>query len=415
MSLSSTEENSGEATVPTLALASEMLYFGPILVIVLLFTIAGTRFSYQKQQTYAVISARMLFVVRVWSTILLVMYFGGEIIGDRISLPHMSLAIALGGSGLLADQCLSQTIFHVASTCSWFGIFDMYVRSPADMDIFSYFTPGWLIAYFIATAPILRVHMGCYWQIHNVAYMSVGLIFLLSYFWGIEFTSCTYLKSTELCDYMGKVPSKFSTAYYNYDYRIIGMMIAVTLHITTALLLYAFVPNDNHKHNIHASSASLPTVSKGNKSVICAVSMNTPSSSSNTNGSSTASSSTSASSISAATATDWGGFPSTRKDITGTSNGSISGNNIFSAAANENAKAVVGSDCYQYNSVGFHSQQQLQQRCVGQGQGQSQVHGGGGTGKVNLTLPDDCVQITEAEAIRIVERGLRSIKTKRAN
>ena len=216
---------------------SQFFLVGPIVLIFLMATVFATRFSYQKQGVDQNISSYMLIVVRVWSCLLMLMCFVAEVFGDRISLPHMALTIIIAGSGLLINNEHAQLIFHICTTCSWFGIFDMFVRSNPGFSVSFFLKPGWTIAFFIATAPILRVHLGFKWQIQNVALMSIGLVILLAYFWIVELPSCAYLESSNICDVMGTAPSRFAEAYFDYDYRIIGMVLAVLIHGIHALLL----------------------------------------------------------------------------------------------------------------------------------------------------------------------------------
>lgn len=456
MSLEGLRVNSG--SLDDALKLKHLLYFGPVVFVALFFTLLGASVSYFKRQSTQLISYPMLIIIRIWSLLLLCLCILCEFFGDRVSLPHSTLTIALGVSGLiLADSNIAQVIFHVSTTCSWFGIFDMYVRdNPTGLETKVAFRPAWALAFLIGISPVLRVHMGNYWQIKDPAYMSVGLILLLSYFWGVEFPSCALLESSGICDVMGQTPKRFSSAYFKYDYRVIGMILGVIFHLLNALLLLSFLADEeqqqqNNNNNSNSSNSDSPTTvlteevdttsildpviyNKNNESLFPHphpdTKSNNPTSilspthnvvneksvSSSPRGGATSNSKYSSTST-----------PSTPASVTPGRNNSIHTPQKNSPVTKINPATPMANTASTNAAILLPDKNtsKLDSNGIGTGLGLKGAifdHHSNSSSSSSpsvkdsvVTIPDDCIEITEEEAIRIVERGLRKFKTMRAH
>jgi hypothetical protein len=326
----------------------EVLVVFSILIIVFFYQINHIKkISYDRLTSD--VPYEVVLVTRVWTVLLIISTLLAHNSDFTLSFPYIILVFALCLSGWFINNPVAQIIFHVASTTSWFGIYDLAVRSINNYPI-DFFGWPFLTALFMTTSIVFRSNLGQSWQFQDPSLMCMGVVIMLGYLWGIELPLCTFLESQQSCCsfFQKQDPADVEVntgiltfGQLSYD-RCILLGSAVASHISFGQIMYFLIASSIVEEQVDGNCDISGVLSN----------MNSNQSISDSSGTRKK-----ASSIGSQVRTD-----STQK---------IDKNDIF----------FQGSDTRQQPS---------------------------------RSLPTDLKEITEEEALRIIQEGFASIKSKRA-
>jgi hypothetical protein len=149
-------------------------------------------------------------VTRVWSGALFVITMSVLLSGDQISIPMQFILCCVIIGGLFLEKPLFQSIFQISSMVSWFAIFDLFIFSKGDERIMSLLlSPKGVLIGFLASASILRFHLGNKWQFRDPSHLLIGLVLLLGYFWGVDLPACTLYNVDVICSLFGNTSNQY--------------------------------------------------------------------------------------------------------------------------------------------------------------------------------------------------------------
>lgn len=192
-----------------------------------------------------IVSKNMVSVIKFWSTILLILFFILTCCESRMTPLISFIILFLIVSGYSIENETAQLIFHIVSTCSWIGCFDLYFRSSLDTQFYNFFDMKWLVAVYLTTSIVMRAHLGQVWHLHSIPHMFVGIPILCLYYWGLEMPVCGLTDTSFFsCELMRSPPSFFVNTQLNDYYRIFGVLSIVLVHIIYGQLMRSFLPDD---------------------------------------------------------------------------------------------------------------------------------------------------------------------------
>lgn len=204
----------------------------------------------QSQRSDDKISFELISATKIWSTILFSLFLLLLCFESHITPLISIIIILLILCGYFIQYQLTQVVYHVVSTCSWIGCFDLYLRSSNDSHFYTFFDMKWLIAVFLTTSIVMRAHMGQIWQLTSFPHMFIGVPILCLYYWGLEMPVCSLMDSSIFsCDLMNSPPQVLlETGLYQY-YRLLGVFAIVALHSIYGQIMLSFLP-DEEEHKI---------------------------------------------------------------------------------------------------------------------------------------------------------------------
>lgn len=245
-----------------------VLYFLYTQLPKLFFAVDGDNKSNQKDESngssYTKLPSDIGIVTALWSVILLILFIVAEIRNGPLSFPLRLLALSLSISGMFIDNMTSRNIFHIATTSSWFGCFDIFVRGIAtSADDTLYVSWGCILALFMTTSIIFRGYIGQNWQLESAPLMLIGFPFIMLYFWGLEIPICTFCSSRYFCEYSNVYNDLVE--YFNLgDYhRFGGILLAIMCHYCFGKIMMFVInmdadaeDNNSDLPNVNASKTS---------------------------------------------------------------------------------------------------------------------------------------------------------------
>jgi hypothetical protein len=198
--------------------------------------------SHDKDKT----SSHMISITRCWSLFLFFLFFLLTCCESRMT-PLISLIILLLiTSGYFIEyHPTAQLLFHLTSSCSWIGCFDLYFRTSFDQQthFYHFFDMKWLVAVYLTTSIVIRAQLGQKWQLHSVPHMFLGIPLLCFYYWGLEMPICGLVETAFFsCELMNSPPHCFHETEFENQYRLFGVGVIVLLHVVYGQIMISFLP-----------------------------------------------------------------------------------------------------------------------------------------------------------------------------
>lgn len=241
-----------EISGPTLILLELFVILPPILYL-LIHQISIIK-SVDKKMLISNINPDVLLIFRVWSTVFFFLFIISHLESGPLTFPFSILSISLVFSSLFINRSIPQAVFHCSSTLSWFGLFEIFSRSWILDEEIDYFTWKMLTSLFMTTSMVFRVNIGQPWQFRDVSMMSIGVVILLFYFWGVELPLCTLMQARQnSCLYFyydhpqltGEYGLPWVELHLSPGGRVGGVLATVMLHLAFGQVMLFFITSSS--------------------------------------------------------------------------------------------------------------------------------------------------------------------------
>ena len=195
-----------------------------------------------RSKTNSGIESHHCTILRIWSSILLgllvLSYSSQETLNLVVGVPALILVL----SGYFVSHSIAQQIFHVGSSCSWIGCFDMYARITPQNTLRHLMYWKWLVAIFMTTSIVLRGVLNNKWQFNHPSLKYVGIPLICLYYWGLEIPICdTMGEMTGVsCELSHRPPPRLASCGIDDHYRMYGLLAIVVIHVLYGHLMSAF-------------------------------------------------------------------------------------------------------------------------------------------------------------------------------
>lgn len=181
------------------------------------------------------IPQEVVLATKTWSGILFVAYAylclqtRGEILFTA-PFPYTASIILFVVSGIFIARPLAQSVFHVCSCCSWFGVLDLMVTCTTSECLLdkTYILKG-LLTLMCASSVAVRYQHGNNWQYKDVHHASIGFIVTITYYWVFELPYCRFFES-HLCMKLWQ-SSASMMMHLGSNERLYGLAIALVIHL----------------------------------------------------------------------------------------------------------------------------------------------------------------------------------------
>jgi hypothetical protein len=181
------------------------------------------------------IPGEVVLATKTWSGILLVAYAylvlqtRGEILFSA-PFPYTASIILFVVSGIFIARPLAQSVFHVCSCCSWFGVMDLMVTCTTTECLLdkTYILKG-LLTLMCASSVAVRYQHGNNWQYKDIHHASIGFIMTISYYWVLELPYCRFFES-HICMKLWQ-SSASMMMHLGSNERLYALAIAVVIHL----------------------------------------------------------------------------------------------------------------------------------------------------------------------------------------
>jgi hypothetical protein len=205
--------------------------FVTIVPISLLFLANLWTLSNSSNKTNVAVSEEPSFVMKIWSVILFLPLVMSFIRGETISPVVFLTSLMLMLSALVVSHPMGQKMYHIGSSCSWIGCFDLYVRTVPQENFGHFLYWKWVVAFVMATSVVMRGHLSNRWQYCSLPFMAVGIPMISLYYWGFEMPMCDMMGDSMLsCDFSHGPPPRLASCGLDDHYRILGLISIIVIH-----------------------------------------------------------------------------------------------------------------------------------------------------------------------------------------
>jgi hypothetical protein len=185
------------------------------------------------------ISQEMVTFCQAWTSILLLLIFA-VIQSSQLVSPLINLiSLAFACSGCFIENPIAQTIYHIASTCSWIGCFDMYLRSSGG-NLNSLLDWNWILVIYMTSSIVVRAYSLNSWQFSSIPHLYVGISLISLYYWGFERFLCGDL-SVDNCALMRSPPPRLAHCGIDDHYQVLFLFTIVFGHMIFGRALSFFL------------------------------------------------------------------------------------------------------------------------------------------------------------------------------
>lgn len=202
------------------------------------------------------LSRNMISAIKLWSYLLFIFFFILTCCESRMTPLISFMIITLIISSFFIEHEIAQLLFHIVSSCSWIGCFDLYFRTSFEgEEFFQFFDMQCVVAVFLTTSIAMRAHLAQKWQFYSVPHMFVGIPLLCLYYWGLEMPICSLTQTSFFsCELMRSPPSLLRDTELSSYYRVFGVLSIILVHVVYGLIMRSFLPEEEEENATTASS-----------------------------------------------------------------------------------------------------------------------------------------------------------------
>lgn len=195
----------------TAANAPELLSVGPVMLLIIAFLLSRFRLPKTNESWSVTVGGKsnlnpmpheVVLITKCWSVGLLIGTLAMLVMRVTVSVPLQLLISSICMSGLLIEHPLSQSIFHLGSTCTWFVLFDAIMHASPQTSILTWVlsAKGALFVYMVC-GTVCRLQHGNHWQYSDPSHALLGFLLIVSYFWIVDLPVCALDPAGILCDF----------------------------------------------------------------------------------------------------------------------------------------------------------------------------------------------------------------------